>query len=50
MKIIQRPALSWIVSLIGRALHQYRRRQGFESRTRLNFSQAFSSELQKLRI
>ena len=29
---IQRPAPSWLVSLIGRALHQYRRGQGFESR------------------
>ena len=30
---IQRPAPSWLVSLIGRALHRYRRGQGFESRT-----------------
>ena len=35
---IQRPAPSWLVSLIGRALHWYRRGQGFESRTSLNFS------------
>ena len=34
---IQRPAPSWLVSLIGRALHLYRRVQGFESRTSLNF-------------
>ena len=34
---IQRPAPSWLVSLIGRALHRYRRGQGFESRTSLNF-------------
>ena len=34
----QRPAPSWLVSLIGRALHRYRRGQGFESRTSLNFS------------
>ena len=43
---IQRPAPSWLVSVIGRALHRYRRGQGFESRTSL----AFSSQLQKLRI
>ena len=30
--------------------HRYRRGQGFESRTSLNFFQAFFSELQKLRI
>ena len=34
---IQRPAPSWLVSLIGRALHRYRRGQGFESRTSLIF-------------
>ena len=34
---IQRPAPTWLVSLIGRALHQYRRGQGFESRTSLSF-------------
>ena len=28
-----RPALSWLVSSIGRALHGYHRGQGFESRT-----------------
>ena len=28
---IQRPSPSWLVSLIGRALHRYRRGQGFES-------------------
>ena len=27
---IQRPAPSWLVSLIGRARHLYRRAQGFE--------------------
>ena len=47
---IQRPAPRWLVSLIGRALHRYRRGQGFESRTSLNFFQAFFSQLQKLRI
>ena len=35
---IQRPAPSWLVSLIGGALHRYRRGQGFESRKSLNFS------------
>ena len=34
----QRPAPSWLVSLIGRPLHRYGRGQGFESRTSLNFS------------
>ena len=34
---IQRPAPSWFVCLIGRALHRYRRGQGFESRTSLIF-------------
>ena len=33
----KRPAPSWRVSSIGRALHRYRRGQGFESRTSLNF-------------
>ena len=47
---IQRPAPSWLVSLIGRALHRYRRGQGFESRTSLNFFQAFFSQLHKLSI
>ena len=47
----QRPAPSWLVDLIGRALHRYRRGQGFESRTSLNFFfQAFFSQLYKLRI
>ena len=49
-KPIQWPAPSWLVSLNGRALHRYRRGQGFESRTNLNFSLAFFSQLQKLRI
>ena len=47
---IQLPAPSWLVSLIGRALHRYRRSQGFESRTSLNSFQAFFSQLQKLRM
>ena len=33
---------------IGRALHRYRRGQGFESSTSLNFFQAFFSQTQKL--
>ena len=47
---IQRPSPSWLVNLIGRALHRYRRGQGFESRTSLNFFQVFISQLHKLRI
>ena len=46
----QRPAPSWPVSLIGRALHWYRRSQGFKSCTSLNFFQAFFLQLQKLGI
>ena len=42
---IQRPAPSWLVSLTGGALHRYRRGQGFESRTSLNFFQAFFSQV-----
>ena len=38
---IQRPAPSWLVSSIGRALHRYRRGQGFESRTSLDFFSGF---------
>ena len=38
----QRPAPTWLVSLIGRALHQYRRGQGFESRTSLSFRNCIS--------
>ena len=34
-KPTQRPVLNWLVSLIGRALHRYRRGQGFESRISL---------------
>ena len=34
---IERPAPSWLVNSIGRALHRYRRGQAFESRTSLNF-------------
>ena len=45
----RRPAPSWLVSSIGRALHRHRKGQGFESRTSLNFFQALFSQLQKLR-
>ena len=34
-KPTQRPVLNWLVSLVGRALHRYRRGQGFESRISL---------------
>ena len=36
-KPTQRPVLNWLVSLIGRALHRYRRGQRFESRISLTF-------------
>ena len=49
-KPIQWPALSWLVRLIGRALHRHRRGQGFKSHTSLNFFQAFFLQLQKLCI
>ena len=39
-----------LVSLTDRALHRYRRGEGFESRTSLGFYQAFFSQLQKFRI
>ena len=39
-----------LVSLTGRALHQYRRVQEFESRTSLGFYQAFFWQLQKFCI
>ena len=47
---IQRPVPTWLVSSIVRALHRYRRGQGFESRTSLIFFQAFFSQQQKLRL
>ena len=31
------PAPSWLVSLVGRALHRYRKGHGFKSRTKLIF-------------
>ena len=40
----------WLHSSVGRALHQYRRGHGFESRWSLNFFQASLSQLLKLRI
>ena len=47
---IQRSSPSWLVNLIGSALHRYRKGQGFESRTSLNFFQVSFSQLHKLRI
>ena len=38
-----------IGSSVGRALHRHRRGHGFESRSSLNFFQAFFSQLLKLR-
>ena len=43
------PASSWLDSSVGRALHRHRRGHGFESRSSLNFFQAFLSQLLKLR-
>ena len=40
-KPIQRPAPSWLVSLIGKELHRYRRGEGLESRTSLIFFSGF---------
>ena len=45
---IQRPAPSWLVSLIGRALHRYRRGQGFKSRTSLKPFSGFLSATAKV--
>ena len=45
---IQRPAPSWLVSLIGRALRRYRRGQGFEFRTSLNFFSGFLFATEKV--
>ena len=44
----KRPALNWLDSSVGRALHRYRRGHGFESRSDLNFFQALISQLLKL--
>ena len=38
---IQRPAASWRVGLIGRALHRYRTGQGFEPRYKPEFISGF---------
>ena len=43
----QRPAPSWFVGSVGRALHQYHRGHRFKSHTGLNFFQAFFSLLLK---
>ena len=45
---IQRPAPSWLVSLIGRALHRYRKSQGFKSRTSLKPFSGFLSSTAKV--
>ena len=42
------PAPSWLDSSVGRALHRYRRGQGFKSRSGLNFFQALITQLLKL--
>ena len=42
------PAPSWLDSSVGRALHRHRRGHGLESRSSLNFLQAFFSQLLKL--
>ena len=44
-KLIMWPALSWLDSSVGRALHQYHRGHRFESRSGLNFFQALISQL-----
>ena len=41
------PAPTWLVSLVGRALHWYQRSHGFQSCTGLNFFQALFSLLLK---
>ena len=45
---IQRPAPSWLVSLIGRALHRFRRGQGFKSRASLKPFSSFLSATAKV--
>ena len=47
---IQRPAPRWLVSLIGRAMHRYRRGQGLEFPTSLNFFQAYLIIVKTVRI
>ena len=47
LETTQWPALSWLVSSVGRALHRYRGGHGFKFRTGLNFFQAFFSLLLK---
>ena len=39
------PTLSWLDSSVGRVLHRYRKGHEFESRSGLNFFQAFISQL-----
>ena len=47
MNAINKPAQSWLVSSVGRALHRYRRGHGFNSRTNLNVFQTLFSQLPK---
>ena len=42
-KLTTRPVPSWLDSSVSRALHQYHRGFGFESRSSLNFFQALSN-------
>ena len=45
MNAINKPAQSWLVSSVGRALHRYRRGHGLNSLTNLNVFQALFSQL-----
>ena len=47
-ELATRPALSWLDSLVDRALHQYHRGHEFDSCSSLNFFQALISQLHKL--
>ena len=47
LETTQWPALSWLISSVGRELHRYRGGHGFKFRTGLNFFQAFFSLLLK---
>ena len=47
---IQRPAPRWLVNLTGRAMHWYRRGQGLEFPTSLNFFQAYLIIVKTVRI
>ena len=47
---IQRPVPRWLVSLIGRAMHWYRRGQELDFPTSLNFFQAYLIIIKTVRI